>query len=198
MRNRLVLLPFLAVLGLMPVTATMAAAGKYYAPPQQCKTSFLVSDSASKQLFSGAFQEATGSFHYDEGSYALSRLRFAIDARSLQASPPSLIRSAEMFAITQHPEISFISDVPVTLKDGAGAIKGTLTLRGKSQAATFDATLAKAETRGTGAGGQLRLTLSGKVKREAYGMTVDPTPEQPETGLGDTVSLTLEMQAIAP
>ncbi len=186
-------MPFLAILGMVSASAAMAAAKTYYAPPQQCKTSFLVSDSALKQLFSGAFQEATGSFLYDEGSAALSRLRFAIDARSLQAPSSSLGRSAAMFAITQNPEINFVSDVPVTLKDGAGAIKGTLSLHGKSQAASFDATLSKAEKRG-----QLRLTLSGKVKREAYGMTVDPTPEQPETGLGDTVSLTLEMQAIAP
>lgn len=180
----------------MPAPVAEAAEKHYYAPPEQCKTSFLVSDSASKQLFSGDFQVTTGSFLYDPGSQALSRLRFAIDARSLQAPPSSWSRSAEMFAITQNPEISFISDVPVTLKDGTGTIQGTLTLRGKSQRATFDATLAKAE--GEMGGRQLRLMLNGKVKREAYGMTVDPTPEQPETGLGDTVAWTLEMLSLAP
>ncbi|MFA6279934.1 MAG: YceI family protein [Bdellovibrionales bacterium] len=193
MRTRLATVLFLAFIGMISAPSVSAAAGTYYAPPQQCKTSFVVTDMASKQLFSGDFQDATGSFHYDEGTHTVSRLRFAIDARSLQAPQTSRSRSAEMFAITQNPEISFASDAPVTLKDGAGAIKGTLTLHGKSQAASFDATLAKAEGRG-----QLRLTLTGKVKREAYGMTVDPTPEQPETGLGDTIALTLEMQGITP
>jgi polyisoprenoid-binding protein YceI len=148
----------------------------------------------------GFFQNATGSFTFDEGNKSISKLRLAIDATSLVAGNPQNQRDfADLLGIAENPEIGFVAMDSTPFKDGKASIKGTLTLHGASKPMTLDATLNHAGKSPYGGGmwssegDALGLSMRGSIKRADFGMTDDPNMP---TRFGDTIILQLEMQAI--
>jgi len=184
-------LPFAATAAESPVT--------YYVPPAQFSASLQVLDLGFANAI-GLFQNATGSFHFDEGGKSLSHLRLALDATSLVTSNSGSQRDlANLLDVLHYAEIRITAPDSVTFNDGKAEVKATLTLHGTSKPVSFDATLNHVgkSPRGGGLwsseGDAVGLSLRGTFKRADFGMTDDPDTQG---RFGDTMTLTLEMQGL--
>jgi len=190
---------FFLVLLFLPVPALADDAATYYIPPGQFSAVMQVMNLGFSNIF-GFFQNATGSFAFDEQNKNISKLRLAIDGQSLVTGNPQNQRDFfDLLGIAENPEIRFTSIDATPFKDGKASIKGTLTLHGTSKPVTLDATLNRAG-KSPYAGGMwnsegdaLGLSIRGSIKRTDFGMADDP--EMP-TRFGDTLMLQLEMQAL--
>lgn len=163
----------------------------YYVPPPQFNAAIQIMNLGFANMF-GLFRNATGSFLFDEGSKSISRLRLAIDAASVMSNhPESQNDLANLFGITQYPEISITAPESVVLTDGKASLKGTMTLHGVTKPVTLETTLNKHEK---GHDSEIiGLSIRTSFKRADFGMGDDP--DMP-TRFGDTITLMLEMQAI--
>jgi polyisoprenoid-binding protein YceI len=189
------------VLLMLPLRTASAADSpvSYYVPPPQFSAALQVMDLGFANVFA-IFQNATGSFSFDEGAKSLSRLRLALDTSSLMSSNSGSQRDlANLLGTMQYSEIRVTAPDSVTFADGKAEVKATLTLHGTAKPVTFEATLNHVgkSPRGGGMwsseGDAVGLSLRGSIKRADFGMTDDPeTPSR----FGDTMTLMLEMQGL--
>ena len=73
------------------------------------------------------------------------------------------LRSADFFDVANHPDFTFTAE-SVTPTDGGVRVAGTLTVRGRTNPASFDARVSTAD-------GELTLDGELKVNRADYGLT---------------------------
>lgn len=171
----------------------------YYVPPPQFNAALQVMDRGFSNLFA-LFQNATGSFRFDENAKSLSHLRLALDATSLTSgNSGSQGDLAALLGAMQYPEIRIVAPDEVTFADGKAEVKATLTLHGASKPVSLEATLnhiGKSPQGGgmwSSEGDAIGLSLRGSFKRADFGMADDPeTPGR----FGDTMTLMLEMQGL--
>lgn len=171
----------------------------YYVPPPQFSAAMQVMDLGFANVFA-LFQNATGSFSFDEGAKSLSRLRLALDANSLTVSNSGSQRDLMvLLGVMQYPEIRITAPDAVTFNEGKAEIKASITLHGTTKPVTFEATLNHVGKSPHGGGmwasegDAVGLSLRGSIKRADFGMGDDPeTPGR----FGDTMTLMLEMQAL--
>lgn len=165
-----------------------AAEKGYYAPPERFNAAFQVMDGGLSSVM-GFFGESTGRFAYDAEKNEVRALKIAVDVARLSSPSRSAGEDLKLlFSPNIYPEIVFLATAPSSFKDGKGFIKGTLTVRGESKPATFEASLNKSED-----GRTLGLSMKNAFKREEFGMG-DP-PEIPGR-FGPSVNLVFEMQAV--
>lgn len=173
---------------------TLAATDKYYAPPGQVSITLQVMELGLANV-TALFREATASFQYDKDSTTLSRFRLAIDPASLISTNRRNEQDLATMLGTQ--EIAFVASDPVTLKDGKGQLKGTLSLNGVSKPAQFDAVLNKlGENSNNGlfsnSSATAGLTLRGTIKKADFNIA-----DQTDTPrYGTELTLTADVQAI--
>jgi len=185
-------LALLVVLSGADASQKAMAQTPFYAPPERCRSSFQITGGAETQKLSGQFDEATGSFSYHAGSRTLSRLRIAIGTGGLNAGKGSRARAMALFDAKNAPEITFVAMEPATVQDGKIAIRGILSLNGKSKPASFDGVIDNAARSGL-----ITLAINGQVKREDFGL-VDDFEGDDEKPLGETLALSIEMNALGP
>jgi len=187
----------LLFLGLVPAHASDPVT--YYVPPPQFSAALQVMDLGFANVFA-LFQNATGSFSFDESDKSLSHLRLALDATSLTSGNSGSQQDlANLLGIMQYNEIRIVAPDSVTFTDGKADVKATLTLHGTSKPVTFQAVLnhvGKSPHGGgmwSSEGDAVGLSLHGSFKRADFGMSDDPeTPGR----FGDTMTLMLEMQGL--
>ena len=188
-------LPFLlgCLLALTPVSGH-AEDSKYYVPPSRFVASVQVTGESVKPI-SGVFEEATGSFSYDNETFTISRMRLAINTQSLKPAKPSHEKGLKnLFNNDMSSEITFASTAPATVKDGSAEIKGTLTVLGQGKPAALKATFANKEPHGA----SLPLSLTGSFKRDDYGIEESAETETAPDGsrVVDTITLTFDLQSL--
>jgi len=76
------------------------------------------------------------------------------------------LRSAKLFDIANHPDITFAAD-DVTLADGRVRVTGSLTVRGRTRPLSFDAKVSAAED-------EVWLDAEVPVNRADFGLTYSP------------------------
>ncbi len=89
----------------------------------------------------GRFNDFSGTFSYDPDNPATARTSVTIDASSVDsnhAERDKHLRSADFFAVSTYPEITFISSAFEQASDGSVRITGDLTLRGVTKIITID------------------------------------------------------------
>lgn len=171
----------------------------YYVPPPQFSAAMQVMDLGFANVFA-LFQNATGSFSFDESSKTLSHLRLAIDAGSLTASNSGSQRDlANQLGVMQYPEIRITAPDAVVFTDNKAEVKATLSVHGVSKPITLDATLnhvGKSPHAGgmwAHEGDAVGVSLHGSFKRADFGMGDDPeTPGR----FGDSMTFMLEIQGL--
>lgn len=190
----------LALLLLLPFgAAAEESPANYYVPPPQFSAALQVMDLGFANVFA-LFQNATGSFSFNETDKSLSHLRLALDAASLTSGNSGSQRDlANLLGIMQYPEIRITAPDSVTFADGKADVKATLALHGVSKPITLNATLnhvGKSPHGGgmwSNEGDAVGMSLKGSFKRADFGMSDDPeTPGR----FGDTMSLMLEIQGL--
>ncbi len=171
----------------------------YYVPPPQFSAAMQVMDQGFANIFA-LFQNATGSFSFDENAKSLSRLRLAIDASSLTGSNAASQRDlGNLLGILQYSEIRITAPDSVTFTDNKADVKATLTIHGISKPVTLQATLnhvGKSPHGGgmwSSEGDAVGMSLKGSFKRADFGMS--DNPELPAR-FGDTMTLMLEVQGL--
>src|SRR5579864_3967541 len=109
----------LALLLLLPMDAAAEESpAAYYVPPPQFSAALQVMDLGFANVFA-LFQNATGSFSFNETDKSLSHLRLALDATSLMSSNSGSQRDlANLLGIMQYPEIRITAPDSVTFTDG--------------------------------------------------------------------------------
>jgi len=192
---------FYLIFSLLMPSTVFAAPTKYYVPPSHFNAAFQIMDMGMANIL-GLFQEATGSFAFDDSTKTLSHLKIAINSSSLTVAHASEARElASLLEINEFPEIVFMATAETAFKDGRAAIKGTLTIHGVSNPATFEGTLNFAGARpfnpnkSSNEVPTVGLSLKGSFKRADFGMGDEP--EVPGR-FGETMTLMLEMQTVQP
>jgi polyisoprenoid-binding protein YceI len=112
----------------------------------------------------GAFGQVSGHGTITEAGDASGVITVA--AESVDTKNPRRdkhLRSADFFDVAKHPEFTFTGE-SVTPTDGGVRVAGTLTVRGRTNPASFDA-------RVTIADGELALDGELPVNRADYGLT---------------------------
>jgi polyisoprenoid-binding protein YceI len=188
------------MLSLAPWQTARAAddPSSYYVPPQQFGAALQVMDQGFANIFA-LFQNATGSFTFDETTKSLSHLRIAIDATSLTVGNGGQNELAALLGIMQNPEIRIMAPDSVTFSDNKADVKANVTLHGVTKPVTFEATLNHIGKSPHGGGmwdsegDAVGFSLKGTIKRTDFGMSDDP--EVPSR-FGDTMNLMLEMQGL--
>jgi polyisoprenoid-binding protein YceI len=197
MKN-LLLLAFLFV---SPAASAAEAPAPYYVPPAQFNAALQVMDMGFANMFA-LFQNATGSFTFDESTKNIARVRIALDASSLITNNAESQRAlTNQLGGMRNPEIDIVAPDSTTFTDGKADLKGTLSLHGVSKPVTLEATLnhvgksARAGGMWSSEGDAIGLSLRTTIKRADFGLGDDPTAEAPGR-FGDTITVMLEMQAV--
>lgn len=105
------------------------------------------------------------------------------------------LRSADFFAVDEHPEITFVIDgVQPAGRDGY-TIDGRLTIRGVTREARLDATV---QGHGVDPWGNERLALElrGEVSRKEFGLTWNQALETGGVLVGDRVKIAVDVSAV--
>lgn len=171
----------------------------YYVPPPQFSAALQVMDLGFANVFA-LFQNATGSFNFDEGAKTMSHLRLALDATSLTTGNSASQRDlGSLLGVMQYNEIRITALDEVTFTDGKAEVKANMTLHGVNKPLTLDATLnhvGKSPHGGgmwSSEGDAVGMSLRGTIKRADFNMGDDP--ENPGH-FGDTMTLMLEVQGL--
>lgn len=178
-----------------------AEATKFYAPPSQFNANLQVMELGFANL-TGLFREGTASFSFDAESKTISRFRMAINAASLVSTNPRSEQSlAYLIGSARSPEISFVASEPAPLKDDKAVLKGNLTLNGISKPAELAVTLNRIG-KSPYAGGMWNsegeaIGLSLRTTPKLTDFSSEPKPAEETPRFGDTITLTIEIQASA-
>lgn len=144
------------------------AAGRYAISPSGSSLAFVIGSIAGKG-FSGKFARYTGEIDIDGGSLARSSVRITIIPASVETGQDrvdAFLKSNAVFDVANEHAISFRSSSIERTGDRSATIVGTLTARGHSRPATF-----QAELDGIGKG-WISFHVTGNVLRSPYGMDV--------------------------
>jgi polyisoprenoid-binding protein YceI len=144
------------------------AAGRYAISPSGSSLAFVIGSIAGKG-FSGRFARYNGEIDIDGGSLARSSVRITIIPASVETGQDrvdAFLKSNAVFDVANEHAISFRSSSIERTGDRSATIVGTLTARGHSRPATF-----QAELDGIGKG-WISFHVTGNVLRSPYGMDV--------------------------
>jgi polyisoprenoid-binding protein YceI len=144
------------------------AAGRYAISPSGSSLAFVIGSIAGKG-FSGRFAKYNGEIDIDGGSIARSSVRITIIPASVETGQDrvdAFLKSNAVFDVANEHAISFRSSSIERTGDRSATIVGTLTARGHSRPATF-----QAELDGIGKG-WISFHVTGNVLRSPYGMDV--------------------------
>lgn len=149
----------------------------------------------------GRFPEVGGELVLDEADPTRSSVTASARTASVatgDAQRDAHLRSADFFDAERHPELTFRSRrVERTRKEDEYRIVGDLTMHGVTREVTFDATYLG---RGIDPWGNTRVAIEAttKVNRKDYGLLWNVALEAGGVLVGDTVTISLDVQAIAP
>jgi polyisoprenoid-binding protein YceI len=143
----------------------------------------------------GNFKTFSGKALIDEKDLTKSQVEFSIDAASINtdnADRDKHLRSAEFFDTEKFPKITFKS-TKITKAGKGYKLKGDLTIHGVTKEVTLDAQVSEAITNPWGK--QVRgVKLSGKVKRDDYGLTWNKTLDKGGLAVGNEVTLNVKLE----
>lgn len=141
----------------------------------------------------GTFREFSADVDFDPENFAASKVSFVIQADSVDtgwAARDEHLRGSDFLDIENHGEITFQSTSVVETGPTTATVTGDLTIRGKTEPATFDATLNKLGPNPFAPDTQVAgMTLTGEVDRTLYGIDFGA----PAIGAVLPVTINLEM-----
>jgi polyisoprenoid-binding protein YceI len=115
----------------------------------------------------GVFREVTGTGTVTADGQVTGHLTVA--AASIETNSTMRdkdLRSAKLFDVSQHPEITYTVD-GITAADGGVQVTGNLTVRGQTRPVSFEAKV-------SAAAGEIRLDAEIPVNRAEFGLSYSP------------------------
>jgi polyisoprenoid-binding protein YceI len=139
----------------------------------------------------GRFQRFTGELLLDPEHPEHTRIDVTIDASAVEMPSPDqtdLLRSAAYFDVVDYPTDRFVSASIRALSPSHYLIRGTLQVRGVSEAQVLDAVLQDRQLDEKRGLETADFVVTGEIKRSAFGMVAD------RTMLSDTVRLHIRIR----
>lgn len=148
----------------------------------------------------GHFTGVSGVFELNEADPIKSRVEATIDAASINtnnADRDTHLKSADFFDVEQFPTLSFASTKVVQRGEGELAVDGDLTIHGVTRPVTFTVEGPTAPAQDPWGNTRVGLSATTTINRKDFGLTWNAALETGGILVGDTVTITLEVQAIA-
>jgi polyisoprenoid-binding protein YceI len=145
----------------------------------------------------GRFNDFDGKIHYDPQNPAASKVEFTAKAGSIDTNNQrrdTHLRSADFFDVEKFPELTFKSAKVVAKDADTLEVTGDLTIHGVTKQVTVPVEILGFQDLAEGnqkAGFETSFT----VNRKDYGIVWDRTLDAGGTMLGDTVKITLSIEA---
>jgi polyisoprenoid-binding protein YceI len=143
----------------------------------------------------GEFKTFSGKALIDEKDLTKSAVEFSADAASVDtdnADRDKHLKSPEFFDAAKFPKVTFKSTK--ISKAGKGyKLTGDLTIHGVTKSVTLDATVSQAITNPWGK--EVRgVKITGKIKREDFGLTWNKALDKGGVVVGNDVSLAIKLE----
>jgi len=151
--------------GAAQADALAEAAGKYRIEPSS-HIGFSIGQVGGGGI-AGDFGRFRGSFRIDGRNIGRSNVDFTLipaSVRTGEARVETFLRSDAIFDVANYPEIVFRSTSVTRTGPDSAHIEGSLTARGRTHRAAFEATLERRDARG------ITFHVQGQVIRSLYGM----------------------------
>ena len=173
-------------------TKTDIPAGTWGVDPVHSSASFEVEHNGFS-LFRTSFRELDATLTTGEET----RIDGTVPVESIDVSQPDLrahLLSPEFFDAARHPNIEFSSH-DLTVADGEVALKGELTIAGKSRPVEATGAFRGPLTDPMG-GERVALSLKAEVNRHDYGIGWNMDLPNGKKVLGDDVTLLVELELV--
>jgi polyisoprenoid-binding protein YceI len=147
----------------------------------------------------GNFSDVSGTIELAPGSDIPTSIKAEIGAASVNTHEPDRdthLRSPDFFDAEKHDKLSFVSTA-ITGSGSTFTATGDLTIHGVTNTVTFEG---EVEGHTTDPWGLDRVAYSAKTKinRKDFGLTWNQALEAGGVAVGETVEITLDVQAVAP
>jgi polyisoprenoid-binding protein YceI len=147
----------------------------------------------------GRFSDFEGTIQFDEANPEVSSVSFTIKTTSIDTSEPDRdnhLRSADFFAVADHPTITFKSTVVRRISGNQFEVGGTLSIRGVSKEINLPVTYLGAAK---DPWGKERAGFEGEItiNRKDFGLSWNAPLEAGGFLVGDDVKINLSIQAVA-
>ncbi|MFN7971142.1 MAG: YceI family protein [Acidobacteriota bacterium] len=185
----------LSLAAILFLTGTQAfAANTYEIDPAHSFVSFKVRHLVSNAQ--GRFTMVSGTIVHDPADPAKSTVTATIKADSINTDVPDRdahLKSPDFFDVAKYPEITFTS-TKVAKKGDSLEVTGKLKMHGVEKEITFPVAFLGTTT---GMGGRAGFSASTVVNRKDYGITWNKTLDAGGLALGEDVTVSLEIEAVA-
>ena len=147
----------------------------------------------------GRFTEFDGTIDFDSAAPAAGSVQVTIQAGSINTNEPARdahLRSADFFAVDEHPTLTFVSRQLRVRNSHEFAVEGDLTIRGVTRPVSLDVTylgLAADPWGSERAGFEATTTIN----RKDFGLLWNAALETGGFLVGDEVRIDLSVQAVA-
>jgi polyisoprenoid-binding protein YceI len=177
-----------------PAAAKPAGLTEWGLDPSHSMVGFTVPHMVISEV-DGQFKKWSGKVLLDEKNLQNSQVEFVIEATSIEtgdAKRDEHLRSPEFFDTAKFPQATFKS-THITKAGKGYKVQGELTIHGVTKPVTLDATVSEAITNPWGK--QVRaVKITGKLKRQDFGLNWNKTLDKGGLVVGDTVDLNLKFE----
>ena len=168
--------------------------GTYAIDPNHSRAEFRVRHLGISTV-TGRFGDVSGTVSIGDGLGSMDATA-VIDASSIStgnADRDGHLQSPDFFDVAQYPEITFQSTEIRPSGDGNFILVGDLTMHGVTRPVELETEYVG--TSSMGGTQKVGFSASGEINRQDWGLTWAQTNEAGEALVGDTVELTIEVEA---
>jgi len=147
----------------------------------------------------GEFTKITGTVQLDEADITKSAVSATIDVNSVDtrvADRDNDLRSANFLEVAKFPTMTFQSKKIVRSTDGKLKMTGDLTIHGVTHEVTFDVDGPTPEIKDPWGNTRHGVSATTKINRKDYGLIWNKALGTGEAVVGDTVSITLDIEML--
>lgn len=144
----------------------------------------------------GVFEQLSGSVRCDPQRPETAQVDVTITAASVHTREPQRdahLRSADFLDVERHPLITFRSTGVQRSKSGKRELLGELTLRGTTRPLALEVTEVTGEQLDFQGARRFGASARAKLSRAEYGITFNKLLEAGNVGIGDEVSLAIDV-----
>jgi len=184
----------LAILSALLALPVLAEQSEWAIDAAHARVGFSVTHMVVSEV-DGEFKKFSGKALLDDKDLTKSSVEFSIEAASINtdnADRDKHLRSPDFFDVEKFPKLTFQS-TKITKAGKGYKLKGNLTIRGVSKEVTLDALVSEPVTNPWGK--QVRgVKISGKVKREDFGLTWNKNLDKGGVVLGNEVTINIKLE----